>query len=226
MVAAVLARTAGWRNVSGVTSTVSDRHAAQTVLDLVPAELRGVRLYPVGRLDKDSEGLILLTDDGDWAQHLLHPRYGVEREYAIGLHRPLDAAQSEQLGEGIELTGPGNVICHNFVKGFRDAISTLEDSGARNQYSIDIYNNDITEMGDDQYIVQYDDGESAWKSVYELQPEGCATMGMKGGAFTVGMRVMGQWTNGSWYPASNELVYCGSSSGLVTKRWNCFLSVA
>ena len=89
----------------GVTSTVSDRHAELTVLDLVPGELLrpGTRLYPVGRLDKDSEGLILLTDDGEWAQHLLHPRYGVEREYAVGLRRPLDAAQSRALHEGIEL---------------------------------------------------------------------------------------------------------------------------
>jgi 23S rRNA pseudouridine2605 synthase len=90
---------------AGVTSTVSDRHAEETVLDLVPAELRvaGTRLYPVGRLDKDSEGLILLTDDGEWAQHLLHPRYGVEREYAVGLRRPLDAEQSRALHEGIQL---------------------------------------------------------------------------------------------------------------------------
>ncbi len=89
----------------GVTSTVSDRHAEQTVLDLVPDELLrpGTRLYPVGRLDKDSEGLILLTDDGEWAQHLLHPRYGVEREYAVGLRHPLDAARTRALHEGIEL---------------------------------------------------------------------------------------------------------------------------
>jgi 23S rRNA pseudouridine2605 synthase len=90
---------------AGVTSTVSDRHAEETVLDLIPAELRlaGTRLYPVGRLDKDSEGLILLTDDGEWAQHLLHPRYGVEREYAVGLRRPLDPEQTRSLHEGIEL---------------------------------------------------------------------------------------------------------------------------
>ncbi len=90
---------------AGVTSTVSDRHAEETVLDLVPTALRhpGIRLYPVGRLDKDSEGLILLTDDGDWAQHLLHPRYGVEREYAVGLRRPLSRDESERLSHGIEL---------------------------------------------------------------------------------------------------------------------------
>jgi 23S rRNA pseudouridine2605 synthase len=89
---------------AGVTSTVSDRHAERTVLDLVPPGLRagGTRLYPVGRLDKDSEGLILLTDDGDWAQRLLHPRYEVEREYAVALRAPLDRTQARALLEGIE----------------------------------------------------------------------------------------------------------------------------
>ena len=88
---------------AGVTSTVSDRHAETTVLDLVPPDLRAARLYPVGRLDKDSEGLILLTDDGDWTQRLLHPRYGVEREYALGLRAPLRPEQLERLEAGIEL---------------------------------------------------------------------------------------------------------------------------
>ena len=45
--------------------------------------------FPVGRLDRDSEGLLLLTNDGDWAQRMLHPSHGVEREYAVGLDRPL-----------------------------------------------------------------------------------------------------------------------------------------
>ena len=88
---------------AGVTSTVSDRHAERTVVDLVPPEQRGVRLYPVGRLDKDSEGLILLTDDGDWTQRLLHPSYGVEREYALGLGTPLSPEQIERLSAGLEL---------------------------------------------------------------------------------------------------------------------------
>ena len=69
-----------------MTSTTRDRHAATTVLDLVPTALvpDGARLYPVGRLDQDSEGLLLLTNDGDWAERVLHPRFGVEREYAVG----------------------------------------------------------------------------------------------------------------------------------------------
>ena len=89
---------------AGVTSTVRDRHAVTTVVDLVPPELvRGARLYPVGRLDQDSEGLILLTNDGDWAEHVLHPRYGVEREYAVALTRMLNRDQAEGLEGGVEL---------------------------------------------------------------------------------------------------------------------------
>jgi cytidylate kinase len=90
---------------SGVTSTVSDRHAARTVIDLVPAALRrdAARLYPVGRLDRDSEGLLLLTNDGAWAQRMLHPRHGVEREYAVGIDRELSAEQCNQLSRGIAL---------------------------------------------------------------------------------------------------------------------------
>ena len=89
----------------GVTSTVSDRHAEQTVVDLVPVELRrrAVRIFPVGRLDRDSEGLLLLTNDGEWAQRMLHPRHGVEREYAVGLARPLNTDQHRSLEKGVEL---------------------------------------------------------------------------------------------------------------------------
>jgi 23S rRNA pseudouridine2605 synthase len=89
----------------GVTSTTRDRHAASTVLDLVPTALvpDGARLYPVGRLDQDSEGLLVLTNDGGWAEKVLHPRHGVEREYALGLDRPLDQGQAEALQAGIQL---------------------------------------------------------------------------------------------------------------------------
>jgi 23S rRNA pseudouridine2605 synthase len=89
----------------GVTSTVRDRHADRTVLDLLPTALvpQGARLYPVGRLDQDSEGLLVLTNDGAWAEKLLHPRYGVEREYAMGLRAPLSREQMETLRAGIEL---------------------------------------------------------------------------------------------------------------------------
>ena len=89
---------------AGVTSTVSDPHATATVLDLVPATLAaGTRLYPVGRLDLDSEGLLLLSNDGEWAERVLHPRYGVEREYAVGVGHALDEADRRALANGVEL---------------------------------------------------------------------------------------------------------------------------
>lgn len=90
---------------AGVTSTVSDRHAARTVVDLVPPDMarRAGRLYPVGRLDRESEGLILLTNDGEWAQRISHPSHGVEREYALGLGAPLDADQARALADGVPL---------------------------------------------------------------------------------------------------------------------------
>ena len=90
---------------AGVTSTSSDPHAEHTVLDFLPTALvpEGARLYPVGRLDQDSEGMLLLTNDGGWSERVLHPRYGVEREYAIGLRVALDGAQVRSLKAGIEL---------------------------------------------------------------------------------------------------------------------------
>ena len=64
----------------GVVSTASDTHDRETVVALVPAE---PRVYPVGRLDADSEGLILLTNDGQFANRVMHPRYGCEKEYLV-----------------------------------------------------------------------------------------------------------------------------------------------
>jgi 23S rRNA pseudouridine2605 synthase len=89
----------------GVTSTVRDRHAEVTVLDLLPTALvpDGTRLFPVGRLDRDSEGLLLLTNDGDWAERVLHPRFEVQREYAVGLAQPLTPDQASALAHGIQL---------------------------------------------------------------------------------------------------------------------------
>jgi 23S rRNA pseudouridine2605 synthase len=98
---------------AGVTSTTQDRHAATTVLELLPTALvpDGARLYPVGRLDLDSEGLLILTNDGAWSERVLHPRFGVEREYAIGLRAALDADQRRALEAGIQLDeGPASLF--------------------------------------------------------------------------------------------------------------------
>ena len=86
----------------GVVSTARDPQGRRTVLDLVDVP---DRVYPVGRLDYDSEGLILLTDDGDLAMHLTHPRHTVEKEYeALVSGNPSDELLA-RLRSGIVLDG-------------------------------------------------------------------------------------------------------------------------
>lgn len=87
----------------GVVTTRSDPQRRQTVIDL----LRGVReyVYPVGRLDYDTEGLLLLTNDGDLAAALTHPRHGVERTYEARVAGMPDEQALEQLRRGIPLDG-------------------------------------------------------------------------------------------------------------------------
>lgn len=113
---------------AGVTSTTRDRHADTTVLDLVPTALvpDGTRLYPVGRLDQDSEGLLLLTNDGAWSERVLHPRHGVEREYALALATPLDHDQVAALRDGIALD-EGLALVHGLRPMTRIEVERLED---------------------------------------------------------------------------------------------------
>ena len=88
----------------GYASTASDPQGRPTVLDLLPPELRRLRVYPVGRLDIDTSGLLLLTNDGEFALHLSHPRYSMEKHYhALVEGRPTEAAL-EALRKGIAIT--------------------------------------------------------------------------------------------------------------------------
>jgi 23S rRNA pseudouridine2605 synthase len=86
----------------GVVSSASDPRGRRTVLDLVDLE---ARLYPVGRLDYDSEGLILLTDDGDLALRLTHPRHTGEKEYLALLPGDVTDDTLDWLREGVLLDG-------------------------------------------------------------------------------------------------------------------------
>lgn len=85
----------------GYMSTRSDPQGRRTLYDLVPPPMR--RLFYVGRLDFDSEGLVLLTNDGDTAHRLLHPRYGIDREYDVELEEQVDDEALEQLRRGVRL---------------------------------------------------------------------------------------------------------------------------
>jgi len=69
----------------------------------LPQEYKKYRLYPVGRLDKDSTGLLLLTNDGELANKLTHPRFEHEKEYAVGINLPMKAAEMRKLEKGIML---------------------------------------------------------------------------------------------------------------------------
>ncbi len=95
-----------------VLSTAADTHGRRTIVDLVPS--RGARLYPVGRLDADSTGLILVTNDGDLAQRLTHPSFEVPRTYRASV-RPVPVSERalRTLREGVELddgrTAPAKV---------------------------------------------------------------------------------------------------------------------
>src|SRR6266487_431205 len=66
---------------AGYVSTARDPQGRPTVLDLLPSDLRRLRVYPVGRLDIDTSGLLLLTNDGDFTLHLTHPRYSIQKHY-------------------------------------------------------------------------------------------------------------------------------------------------
>jgi pseudouridine synthase len=88
-----------------VVTTSADRHARRTVLDLLPAEWRERRVYPVGRLDRDTEGLLLLTDDGEIALRLTHPRYALPKEYAALVAGRPAAAALDRLARGVMLDG-------------------------------------------------------------------------------------------------------------------------
>ena len=85
----------------GYTCTLRDTHAAHPVSELVDC---GARVYPVGRLDKDSEGLLLLTDDGDFAQSLTHPKYQVDKVYLVWV-AGMDNESLERLRGVDELEG-------------------------------------------------------------------------------------------------------------------------
>ena len=85
---------------AGVVSTAREPGRRPAVVELVASNRR---LYPVGRLDADSTGLILLTNDGELANRLTHPRYGIERTYRVRLRRPATSAQLRRLRGGVEL---------------------------------------------------------------------------------------------------------------------------
>jgi 23S rRNA pseudouridine2605 synthase len=78
-----------------------DGQGSKTIYDLLPTDLRNLK--PVGRLDKDSSGLLLLTNDGNLAHELSHPSFQKEKVYEVGLDKPLTAKDKQKIENGVEL---------------------------------------------------------------------------------------------------------------------------
>jgi len=86
----------------GVVTTVTEKHGMKTILDIVKLN---ERVYPVGRLDKETRGLLLLTNDGDLANQLMHPRYEVTKDYVATLDKPFSKDAFDKLRRGIKVEG-------------------------------------------------------------------------------------------------------------------------
>ncbi|MDQ0507760.1 pseudouridine synthase [Peptoniphilus ivorii] len=112
----------------GVVSTVKDNKGRKTVLDIVEG-FGNARLYPVGRLDMDSSGLLLLTDDGTLTQRLLHPKYGIKKTYLVTVRGKIDEKTAHTLSAGVTLSD-GPTAPAEFV--------ILEDRGEKTRLKVTI----------------------------------------------------------------------------------------
>jgi 23S rRNA pseudouridine2605 synthase len=113
-----------------IVSTASDEKGRRTVLDILPPRYRKLRLYPVGRLDKDTTGLLLLTNDGDLTYQLTHPRFEHEKEYLVHVKGSLNRNEITQLERGVLLedgmTHPASVKTDSSTPPFNYSITIHE----------------------------------------------------------------------------------------------------
>ncbi|MFN4081201.1 MAG: pseudouridine synthase, partial [Saprospiraceae bacterium] len=99
-----------------IVTTTSDEFDRATIMDIVDPHYPE-RLYPVGRLDRETTGLILITNDGDLAQRMTHPSYRIQKQYRVGLDRGINSEDIQRLERGIELEdGPAQVNWIRFAE--------------------------------------------------------------------------------------------------------------
>ena len=125
-----------------ITSTIGDQ--GRSIMSLLGAESKQgryksaveARVYPVGRLDKDSEGLILMTNDGELTNFLTHPKHGHEKEYEVTIDRPLSGAAKNVLQTGMRLAAErvnGIKIVNESNRGKRTIITVVLKEGKNRQ---------------------------------------------------------------------------------------------
>ena len=110
----------------GYVCTTSDEKGRTTVMDLLPEKYRSKRLFPVGRLDYDTEGLLLLTTDGDIAQALSHPAGEVPKTYIAKIEGQITEAELAKLRKGVEIDGVMTKSCKAKVAEKDDNFTRLE----------------------------------------------------------------------------------------------------
>jgi len=118
---------------AGYTTTKADRHAQRTILDLLPRKFQ--YLSPAGRLDKDTEGLLLLTNDGDVAYQLTHPKFNVDKIYFVRVLGRLDNDQKKQVERGVYIdkkkTSPAKIKNIRALKNQTELMITIHEGRKR-----------------------------------------------------------------------------------------------
>jgi len=118
---------------AGYTTTKSDRFAQKTVFDLLPRKFQ--HLSPVGRLDRDTEGLLLLTNDGDAAYQLTHPKFNVDKTYFVRVSGRMETGTKKRLEKGIFLhgkrTAPAKIKNIKLLKNLTEAMMTIHEGRKR-----------------------------------------------------------------------------------------------
>jgi 23S rRNA pseudouridine2605 synthase len=118
---------------AGVTTTLRDAHAETDLAAYLPQD---IRVFPVGRLDRDTEGLLILTNDGGLANRLLHPRHGVEKEYLAEVDGAPTRQQIARLRRGVDLEdGPARAVAVRSVarSGDRGAVRLIMAEGRKRE---------------------------------------------------------------------------------------------
>lgn len=111
---------------SGYTCTLSDPFEKKTIAKLIPIP---ERVYPIGRLDKNARGIILLTNDGNFANKLMHPRYEVQKTYHVELDKEYDTKYSEHVRKGITLKD--GVVTGNITKLGKERVQIVIHEGRK-----------------------------------------------------------------------------------------------